>query len=111
EKFPAADDTLTTTMKSVGEAMSIGRNFTEAMQKALRSTEQKGSSFHWRGETPTRDEALELLRVAARPTDGRIVTVQQALRGGATVEETHEATGIDPWFLDQIELINDIAGE
>ena len=111
EKFPAADDTLTTTMKSVGEAMSIGRNFTEAMQKALRSVEQKGSSFHWRGETPTRDEALELLGVAARPTDGRIVTVQQAMRGGATVEETHEATGIDPWFLDQIELINDIARE
>jgi len=109
EKFPAADDTLTTTMKSVGEAMSIGRNFTEAMQKALRSTEQKGSSFHWRGETPTREEALELLRVAARPTDGRIVTVQQAMRGGATVEETHEATGIDPWFLDQIELLNDLA--
>ncbi|WP_404382332.1 carbamoyl-phosphate synthase large subunit [Knoellia locipacati] len=111
EKFPAADDTLTTTMKSVGEAMSIGRNFTEAMQKALRSVEQKGSSFHWRGETPTRDEALELLRTAARPTDGRMVTVQQALRGGATVEETHEATGIDPWFLDQIELLNDIARE
>jgi len=111
EKFPAADDTLTTTMKSVGEAMSIGRSFTEAMQKALRSVERKGSSFHWRGEAPTREEALELLRVAARPTDGRIVTVQQAMRGGATVEETHEATGIDPWFLDQLELINDIARE
>ena len=111
EKFPAADDTLTTTMKSVGEAMSIGRNFTEAMQKALRSVESKGSSFHWRGETPTRDEALDLLRIAARPTDGRIVTVQQAMRGGATVEETHEATGIDPWFLDQFELINDVARE
>ncbi|KGN32497.1 carbamoyl phosphate synthase large subunit [Knoellia sinensis KCTC 19936] len=111
EKFPAADDTLTTTMKSVGEAMSIGRNFAEAMQKALRSIERKESSFHWRGQTPTRDEALELLRVAARPTDGRIITVQQAMRGGATVEETHAATGIDPWFLDQIELINDIAHE
>ncbi|CAN7417252.1 carbamoyl-phosphate synthase large subunit [Knoellia sp. LjRoot47] len=111
EKFPAADDTLTTTMKSVGEAMSIGRSFTEAMQKALRSTEQKGSSFHWRGEALTREEALELLTVAVRPTDGRIVTVQQAMRGGATVEETHAATGIDPWFLDQIELLNDIARE
>ena len=85
-------------MKSVGEAMAIGRNFTEAMQKALRSVEQKGSSFHWRGEAPTRDEALHLLAVAARPTDGRLVTVQQALRGGASVEEAHEATGIDPWF-------------
>ncbi|KGN38853.1 carbamoyl-phosphate synthase large subunit [Knoellia subterranea] len=111
EKFPAADDTLTTTMKSVGEAMSIGRNFTEAMQKALRSIERKESSFHWRGETPSREEALELLRIASRPTDGRIITVQQAMRGGATVEETHAATGIDPWFLDQIELINDVARE
>jgi carbamoyl-phosphate synthase large subunit len=111
EKFPSADDTLTTTMKSVGEAMSIGRNFTEAMQKALRSVESKGSSFHWRGESPSRDEALELLRVAARPTDGRIVTVQQAMRGGATVEQAHEATGIDPWFLDQLALLNDIARE
>ncbi|KRE41263.1 carbamoyl-phosphate synthase large subunit [Knoellia sp. Soil729] len=111
EKFPSADDTLTTTMKSVGEAMSIGRNFTEAMQKALRSVESKGSSFHWRGDTPTREEALELLEVAARPTDGRIVTVQQAMRGGASVEETHEATGIDPWFLDQFELLNDVARE
>ncbi|MFW5471533.1 carbamoyl-phosphate synthase large subunit [Knoellia sp. CPCC 206435] len=109
EKFPAADDTLTTTMKSVGEAMAIGRSFTEAMQKALRSVEQKGSSFHWRDEAPTREEALRLLAVAARPTDGRIVTVQQAMRGGATVEETHEATGIDPWFLDQIELLNQVA--
>ena len=55
EKFPAADDTLTTTMKSVGEAMSIGRTFTEALQKALRSLEKKGSSFHWDGERPTTD--------------------------------------------------------
>ncbi|PRY61478.1 carbamoyl-phosphate synthase large subunit [Knoellia remsis] len=109
EKFPAADDTLTTTMKSVGEAMSIGRSFTESLQKALRSIERKESSFHWRGEAPTRDEALELLQVATRPTDGRIVTVQQALRGGATVEETHAATGIDPWFLDQIQLLNELA--
>ena len=50
EKFPAADPTLTTTMKSVGEAMAIGRNFTEALQKALRSAERKGSTFHWDGE-------------------------------------------------------------
>ncbi len=81
EKFPAADDTLTTTMKSVGEAMSIGRSFTEALQKALRSLEKKGSSFHWDGERPTTDEARATLDVARRPTDGRIVLVQQALRG------------------------------
>ncbi|WP_299518303.1 carbamoyl-phosphate synthase large subunit [uncultured Serinicoccus sp.] len=110
EKFPLADPTLTTTMKSVGEAMALGRSFTEALQKALRSTEARHTSLHWReDETPTREMALALLRQAATPTDGRLVLVQQALRGGATVEEAHEATGIDPWFLDQIAAINDVA--
>ena len=109
EKFPAADPTLTTTMKSVGEAMSIGRNFTEALQKALRSMERKGSTFHWDGPTPSQAEARALLDAARTPTDGRIVTVQQALRGGLTVEEVHEATGIDPWFLDQMALVNAVA--
>jgi len=110
EKFPAADPTLTTTMKSVGEAMSFGRNFTEALQKALRSMERQGASFHWDGERPCDPDRLrELLDEASVPTDGRIVTVQQALRGGASVEQVHEATGIDPWFLDQIQLINDVA--
>ncbi|HET8600628.1 MAG TPA: carbamoyl-phosphate synthase large subunit, partial [Segeticoccus sp.] len=111
EKFPAADPTLTTTMKSVGEAMAIGRNFTEALQKALRSLEKSGSSFHWDAETTPNDEmARQLLEQARRPTDGRIVLVQQALRR-LSVEEVHEATGIDPWFLDQIALLNDVAGE
>ncbi|GAA1157214.1 carbamoyl-phosphate synthase large subunit [Ornithinicoccus hortensis] len=113
EKFPAADPTLTTTMKSVGEAMSIGRNFTEALQKALRSVERKGSSFHWRpDEDPTGEGmARALLDQARTPTDGRLVLVQQALRGGLDVEEVHDATGIDPWFLDQIVLINQVAEE
>ncbi len=111
EKFPAADATLTTTMKSVGEAMAIGRSFTEALQKALRSVERRGSSFHWRGEAPGREEALALLDRARTPTDGRLVQVQQVLRGGVTVEEAHEATGIDPWFLDQIALLNTVAEE
>lgn len=110
EKFPAADPTLTTTMKSVGEAMAIGRNFTEALQKALRSVERKDSGFHWDGPAPTADEARALLQTARTPTDGRLVTVQQALRGGLSVEEVHEATGIDPWFLDQLELLNSLAG-
>ncbi len=109
EKFPNADPTLTTTMKSVGEVMAIGRNFTEALQKALRSAERAGSSFHWRGPVPTPTQAAELCEIARIPTDGRIVTVQQALRGGCTVESIHEATGIDPWFLDQIQLLNTIA--
>ncbi|MBG6238088.1 carbamoyl-phosphate synthase large subunit [Mycetocola sp. CAN_C7] len=106
EKFPAADATLTTTMKSVGEAMAIGRNFATALQKALRSLEKRGSSFHWGDEVRSIDE---LLAVAAVPTDGRIVVVQQALRKGATAEQVFEATKIDPWFLDQIVLINDVA--
>ncbi|MDQ1597829.1 MAG: carbamoyl-phosphate synthase large subunit [Microbacteriaceae bacterium] len=108
EKFPAADATLTTTMKSVGEAMAIGRNYSTALQKALRSLEKRGSSFHWDGE-PAEKEAL--LAIAAVPTDGRIVTVQQALRAGASVEEVFEATKIDPWFIDQIVLINEVAAE
>jgi carbamoyl-phosphate synthase large subunit len=110
EKFPAADPTLTTTMKSVGEAMAIGRNFTEALQKGLRSAERTGSSFHWRqDEAPSSEQARALLEQARTPTDGRIVLVQQALRGGLSVAEVHEATGIDPWFLDQIVLINQVA--
>ncbi|MFD4960779.1 carbamoyl-phosphate synthase large subunit [Microbacterium sp. NPDC058389] len=106
EKFPAADTTLTTTMKSVGEAMAIGRNYATALQKALRSLEKRGSSFHW-GDEPRSVE--ELLEVAKTPTDGRIVVLQQALRKGATVEQAFDATKIDPWFLDQIVLINEVA--
>ncbi|MCU1524720.1 MAG: carB [Microbacteriaceae bacterium] len=108
EKFPAADPTLTTTMKSVGEAMAIGRNYSTALQKALRSLEKRGSSFHWDGEPGDKDA---LLAIAAVPTDGRIVTVQQALRAGATIEEVFESTRIDPWFIDQIVLINEVADE
>ncbi|MGO4103261.1 carbamoyl-phosphate synthase large subunit [Leifsonia sp. YAF41] len=106
EKFPAADARLTTTMKSVGEAMAIGRNYASALQKALRSLEKRGSSFHWGAEDRTLDE---LLIAAEIPTDGRIVTVQQAFRKGATIEQLFEATKIDPWFLDQIVLINEVA--
>ncbi|MEZ3160225.1 carbamoyl-phosphate synthase large subunit [Microbacterium sp. BWT-B31] len=106
EKFPAADTTLTTTMKSVGEAMAIGRNYATALQKALRSLEKRGSSFHWGSEERS---ASELLEIAKTPTDGRIVVLQQAMRKGATIEQAFEATKIDPWFLDQIALINEVA--
>jgi carbamoyl-phosphate synthase large subunit len=108
EKFPAADATLTTTMKSVGEAMAIGRNYAQALQKALRSLERRGSSFHWGAQSKTKAELIEISKV---PTDGRIVTVQQALRLGATADEIFNATKIDPWFIDQIVLINEIADE
>jgi len=106
EKFPAADATLTTTMKSVGEAMALGRNYSQALQKALRSLERRGSSFHWTGEIGDKAALLELIKV---PTDGRIVSVQQALRAGATSEQVFESTKIDPWFIDQIVLINEVA--
>lgn len=108
EKFPAADATLTTTMKSVGEAMAIGRNYAQALQKALRSLERRGSSFHWGEQKLSKQELIEISKV---PTDGRIVTVQQALRLGATSQEIFDATYIDPWFIDQIILINEIADE
>ncbi|MGK0716560.1 carbamoyl-phosphate synthase large subunit [Leucobacter sp. W1153] len=106
EKFPAADDTLTTTMKSVGEAMAIGRNFTTALQKSLRSLEKRGSSFHWDPQPRSVEDLLESIK---RPTDGRIVDVQQALRLGASIEQVFESTAIDPWFLDQIVIINEVA--
>lgn len=110
EKFPAADATLTTTMKSVGEAMAIGRNYATALQKSLRSLEKRGSSFHW--DTPAAElDKDALLAKSSVPTDGRIVTVQQALVAGATADEVFEATKIDPWFIDQIVLINEVAAE
>ena len=108
EKFPGADVELTTTMKSVGEAMAIGRNYSTALQKALRSLEKRGSSFHWLGEPGDKGALLKLART---PTDGRIVTVQQAMRAGATIDELFTATGIDPWFLDQMVLINEVADD
>ncbi|GAA2436971.1 carbamoyl-phosphate synthase large subunit [Streptomyces macrosporus] len=108
EKFPAADSTLTTTMKSVGEAMAIGRNFPEALNKALRSLEKKGSRFDFTGEV---GDKAELLEAARRPTDGRLATVMAAIRAGASPEEVFEATRIDPWFVDQLFLIKEIADE
>ncbi|MDY1004230.1 carbamoyl-phosphate synthase large subunit [Curtobacterium sp. CFBP9011] len=110
EKFPAADATLTTTMKSVGEAMAIGRNYATALQKSLHSLEKRGSSFHWDVPADQLDKAA-LLEKSSIPTDGRIVTVQQALVAGATAAEVFEATKIDPWFIDQIVLINEVADE
>ena len=107
EKFPAADPTLTTTMKSVGEAMAIGRNFTEALQKALRSLEQKGSELAF----PQDADPQALLAAARTATTDRLSQTQQALYAGATIEEAFEATAIDPWFLDQFVLINEVADE
>ncbi len=109
EKFPTADPTLTTHMKSVGEAMAIGRNFTEALNKALRSLENKSAPFHWTGEPGGPAEKAALLEEVKVPHDGRLQKVMQAIRAGATQEEVHDATRIDPWFVDQLFLIDEIA--
>jgi carbamoyl-phosphate synthase large subunit len=106
EKFPGADPVLTTHMKSVGEAMAIGRSFPEALQKALRSLENPAAPLRWR--RPPGDKA-ELIARSAVPHDGRLTVVHQAIRAGATVGELAAATGIDPWFLDQIEAIEEQA--
>ncbi|MFC5730078.1 MULTISPECIES: carbamoyl-phosphate synthase large subunit [Nocardioides] len=110
EKFPGADAALTTHMKSVGEAMAIGRNFTEALQKALRSLESKDAPFDWDKKYVELHKAA-LLEEIRTPTDGRLKRVMDAIRAGATPEEVFEATGIDPWFVDQLMLINEIALE
>ncbi|ASO19945.1 Carbamoyl-phosphate synthase large chain [Actinoalloteichus hoggarensis] len=101
EKFPGADPTLTTTMKSVGEGMSMGRSFSEALGKALRSMETKSLSFWTRPDAPeaTLESTLAALRSAH---DGGLYTIERALRLGATVEQVHEVSGVDPWFIDQI---------
>jgi carbamoyl-phosphate synthase large subunit len=107
EKFPAADATLTTHMKSVGEAMAIGRNFTEALQKALRSLEKPEARFSWAGSPAT--ELEPLLEAIKTPHDGRLRTIMDAIRAGATPEQIFENTRIDPWFVDQLYLIHETA--
>ena len=101
EKFPEADSRLTTTMKSVGEAMAIGRSFPEALQKALRSLEKKGATFNWQS-----GDLSQLMKSISVPTEFRLQQVQQALHLGASVKDVYEKTKIDPWFLEQINLIN-----
>jgi carbamoyl-phosphate synthase large subunit len=109
EKFPGSDRELTTTMKSVGEAMSIGRSFIEALQKAMRSLEQKPSGFWTEPDADlTVEQALEEIRV---PHDGRLHTVELALRLGATVEQVFDATKIDRWYLDQILQLVELRAE
>jgi carbamoyl-phosphate synthase large subunit len=100
EKFPGADPELTTTMKSVGEAMAMGRSFGEAFGKALRSMETTSVGF-WTAPDP--EGGSDPLAAVALPTDGRIYAVERALRGGASVADVARASGIDPWFVDQIQ--------
>jgi len=108
EKFAEADPRLTTTMKSVGEAMAIARSFPEALQKALRSLEKKGSSFSWNQEGDSLESLLDKISI---PTEWRLQQVQRALWLGASLDEVHRITKIDSWFLANIVLINDLANQ
>ncbi|MFI0466060.1 carbamoyl-phosphate synthase large subunit [Saccharopolyspora sp. 5N102] len=110
EKFPGADQELTTTMKSVGEAMAVGRSFSEALGKALRSMETKAAGF-WTVPDPEGVTVESILDELRTPHDGRLYTVERALRLGASIEQVHEASGIDPWFVDQIAAWVELRGE
>jgi carbamoyl-phosphate synthase large subunit len=109
EKFPGADATLTTTMKSVGEAMSLGRNFIEALGKVMRSLETKRAGF-WTGPDPSGDVA-DVLKRLHTPTDGRLYDIEYALRLGASVEQVAQASGVDPWFVEQIAGLIELRAE
>ncbi len=111
EKFPQADRTLTTQMKSVGEAMALGRTFKEAFLKGLRSLDLGSDGELWgNGETATIDD-VELQRALVVPTDRRMWAVFRALERGWTTEHVHELTKIDPWFLAQFAEIVELQRE
>ena len=104
EKFPMADDRLTTQMKSVREAMAIGRNFQESFQKALRSLEIDADGLDEKHDLSDPEAARsELVEAMTTPRADRIWSVADGFRAGMTLSEVHAATSIDPWFLDQIE--------
>ncbi|HVF88854.1 MAG TPA: carbamoyl-phosphate synthase large subunit, partial [Blastocatellia bacterium] len=106
EKFPASDPTLGTQMKSVGEVMAIGRTFKEAFQKGLRSLEVRGGY-----RVPENTEASELRRRLVVPSAERVYFLLHTLALGWPVEELHELTRIDPWFLDNLREIVEHEGE
>ncbi|HED66636.1 MAG TPA: carbamoyl-phosphate synthase large subunit [Planctomycetes bacterium] len=114
EKFPGADPVLTTQMKSVGEVMSIGRTFKESLQKALRGLETglRGLGFDTedfvRSLSVDRDEVARAIRT---PSDRRLLAVADAFRSGWSVDEVHETSGIDPWFLENIRELVDFETE
>ena len=110
EKFPGAKDELTTSMKSVGETMAIGRTFKESLQTGLRSLEigAIGLGSNFRAALPSREELMGKLRT---PNSRRMFAIRQAMLVGFTLEELHEITLIDPWFLRQIKEIVDMEGQ
>jgi carbamoyl-phosphate synthase large subunit len=107
EKFPAADPVLTTQMKSVGEAMSIGRTFKESMQKALRSLETGRHGFGWDGKDPANPSREDIERKLHVPNCERIYWIKVACEHGWSVEDLFEATQIDRWFLVHLKEIAD----
>ena len=108
EKFPQADQTLTTQMKSVGEVMSIGRTFKEALQKAIRSLEIDSHGF----AEGANAESVELIREKLKtPNWERLWYIPDALRSGMSIEEIYGISNIDPWFLEQIREIVDMEGD
>ncbi len=121
EKFPDADETLTTQMKSVGEAMAIGRTFKEALQKGIRSMEVKRFGFgldkndKWlaaqqgKGEWPIPEETLR--RKLSIPSQGRLYYIRYALKMKWTIEQIHQLTNIDPWFLAEMKQLVDFEDE
>ncbi len=101
EKFPGSEPVLTTQMKSVGEAMAIGRTFQESFQKALRSLETGRAG--WGCDRPEKLPSLQQIRAGLRtPNPDRIFTIRHAFQMGMSVEEVYELTAIDPWFLDKL---------
>jgi carbamoyl-phosphate synthase large subunit len=110
EKFPGTDPYLTTAMKSVGEAMSIGRNFPESLQKALRSMETDLTGLN-EVEIPGYDVEANntdaIMAALAKPTPDRLLTIAQAIRYGIGLEDIHNTTKFDPWFIKQVKRIVD----
>ena len=92
EKFPGADPTLTTSMKSVGEAMALAGNFQESLGKAMRSIDKRHMGFNWDGEKPSAEEVADLLEAIHTPTEHRDLQLMRAIWGGATLEQVFAAT-------------------
>jgi len=110
EKFPGTKPTLTTAMKSVGEAMSIGRNFAESLQKALRSMETGLTGLNEidiPGYDPENGDINAIRAALASPTDDRLLIMAQAMRFGVSNKEIHDIAKYDPWFIDQVKTIID----
>src|SRR5690606_23700767 len=105
EKFPQANSRLTTQMKSGGEVMAIGRTFQESIQKALRGLEVGSSGFDPKVDLQAEDAHEILVRELKNPGADRIWYIGDAFRAGMSVQEVYECSGVDPWFLVQVEDI------